>query len=133
MSFTELKITELRKAAESFGIDTDVVKTKGDIIAALAEEGISFQMYNKFDTAEKQEIKVPEAEKAKRANKILSKVADQVLVKMERNNYSFETQGYAFTQEHPFVAMSSKEAQKIFDLEDGFRIATPREAQEYYA
>ena len=133
MSFTDLKVTELRKVADSFAIDASELKTKPEIIAALEEEGITYQMYNKFDTAEKQDIKVPESEKQKREKKIMSKTSNQVLVKMERNNHSYQIGVYTFTQEHPFLAMSEKEAQSIFDTEAGFRLATPREAQEYYA
>lgn len=132
MSFSDLKITELRKAAESFGVDTAGIKTKQEIVALLEEEGINYQMYNKFTNVEKQEIEVPEAEKQRREKKIL-KTTNQVLVKMERSNHSYQTGGYEFSQQHPFVAMSEDDAQKIFDTQAGFRLATPREAQEYYA
>jgi hypothetical protein len=40
--------------------------------------------------------------------------------------------GHTFTKEHPFVAMKEDDAQAIFDKEDGFRIATPKEVQEFY-
>jgi len=133
MSFTDLKITELRKAADSFGIDTKEFKTKPEIIAALEEEGITWQMYSKFDSAEKEDIEIPEIEKKKRESKLMGKTANQVLVKMERMNHSYQVGVYTFSQEHPFIAMSETEAQKIFDTEQGFRLATPREAQEYYA
>jgi hypothetical protein len=133
MSFTDLKVTELRKVADSFAIDASGLKTKPEIIAALQEEGITYQMYAKFDNAEKQDIEVPEIEKKKRESKIMNKTANQVLVKMERNNHSYQIGLYQFTQEHPFLAMSEGEAQRIFDTEAGFRLATPREAQEYYA
>jgi len=132
MSFTDLKITELRKVADSFAIDAEGLKTKQEIIAVLEEEGISYQMYAKFNGAEKEEIKVPENEKKKREQKIM-KTANQILVRMIRDNHSYQTGGYEFTQEHPFVAMSETDAQRIFDTQEGFRIATPREAQEYYA
>ncbi len=132
MSFTDLKITELRKVADSFAIDAEGLKTKQEIIAVLEEEGISYQMYTKFNGAEKEEIKVPENEKKKREQKIM-KTANQILVRMIRDNHSYQTGGYEFTQEHPFVAMSETDAQRIFDTQEGFRIATPREAQEYYA
>ncbi len=132
MSFTELKISELKKVAGSFAINTDGLKTKKELIAALEEEGITYQMYSKFDNAEKQDLETPPIEKAAKEKKIL-KTTNQVLIKMERNNLSYETSGYRFTREHPFVAMSENEAQKIFDTDEGFRIATPREAQEYYA
>jgi hypothetical protein len=51
---------------------------------------------------------------------------------MDRQNPSYSTYGYVFTQEHPFIAMTEDDAQRIFDNEMGFRPATPREAQEFY-
>ena len=131
MSFTELKITELKSVAESFGVDISEVKTKQEIIALIEEEGISYQMYEKFSNAEKQDIEIPEIEKKKR-EKVLKSSDQTLLVKMERNNHSYSVGGYTFTQEHPFIAMSESEAQQIFDTQIGFRLATPREAQEYY-
>jgi hypothetical protein len=41
--------------------------------------------------------------------------------------------GVTFTKEHPFVAVSEDIAQEIFDKEEGFRLASPREVQEYYS
>jgi hypothetical protein len=128
MSFLDLKITELKKAADSFGVDVSDVKTKQEIVALLEEEGITFQMYDKFTNADKQDIKLPE----KKEKKTL-KPGQSVLVKMERNNHSFQALGHSFSQQHPFVAMGESDAQKIFDTHEGFRLATPREAQEYYA
>ena len=132
MSFTELKVTELRKVAESFAIDTAGVKTKQEIIALLEEEGINYQMYNKFNTSEKEKIEIPEVEKKKREQKTMNK-ENQVLVKMERMNFSYQAGPYTFNVDHPFMAMSETDAQKIFDRHQGFRLATPREAQEFYA
>ena len=133
MSFTELKLNELKEVAETFAVDLEGVKTKQEIIASIQEEGVTYQMSDKLKNAEKHKIEIPESEKIKRERKIMSKTTNQVLVKMERNNHSYEIRGYAFSQEHPFMAMSESEAQRIFDTEVGFRIATPREAQEYYA
>ena len=131
MSFTELKTNDLKKVAESFGVDLEGSKTKAEIIAVLEEEGVTYQMYTKFSNAEKEEIEIPEMEKKAREKKIM-KTATSVLVKMERLNHSYQTNGYSFSQEHPFVAMSESDAQSIFDTQAGFRLATPREAQEYY-
>ena len=131
MSFTDLKITELRKAADSFGVDTVGAKTKQEVIALLEEEGITYQMFDKFTNVEKTEIEVPEIEKKKREKSV--KAENSVLVKMDRMNHSYNTNGYTFTQDHPFVAMSESDAQRIFDTQPGFRLATPREAQEFYS
>ena len=57
---------------------------------------------------------------------------DTVLVKMERANFRYDIMGFTFTKEHPFVAMHKDSAQKIFDKEEGFRLATPKEVQDFY-
>jgi len=97
----------------------------------LEEEGISYDMYAKLQKIEKVDIEIPEHEKKKREMKKL-KPENSVLVKMERMNHSYQSMGYTFSQEHPFVAMPEDDAQRIFDTQDGFRLATPREAQEFY-
>jgi parvulin-like peptidyl-prolyl isomerase len=130
MSFTELKVSELKKVAEIFGVDVSTVKSKQEISALLEEEGVSYQMYDKFLNSEKEEIEVPEVEKKKREKPL--KTENAILVKMERLNFSYQAFGYTFTQEHPFVAMSEKDAQNLFDNHTGFRVATPREAQQFY-
>lgn len=130
MSFTDLKITELKKVADSFGVDVSTIKTKQEVVALLEEEGITYQMYDKFSNVDKAEIEVPESEKKKREKPL--KKENSVLVKMERDNFSYQSLGYTFTHSHPFVAMSESDAQRIFDVEEGFRLATPREAQEFY-
>jgi hypothetical protein len=127
MSFTDLKITDLKKVADSFGVDVTGLKSKQEITAAIEEEGITFQMYSKFSGSEKEEVDLTQKREKKSA-----KAENLVLVKMERSNYSFQTTNYTFTRQHPFVAMSESDAQRIFDTEQGFRLATPREAQEYY-
>ena len=58
---------------------------------------------------------------------------DEVLVRMTRANYRYDILGHTFTKEHPFIAMKEDDAQKIFDVEEGFRLATPKEAQEFYS
>jgi hypothetical protein len=132
MSFTELKIADLKQVAETFGVDAKSLKSKQEIVAVLEEEGISYDMYVKLQKIEKVDIEIPESEKRKREGK-KAKPDNSMLVKMERMNHSFQTMGYTFSQQHPFVAMSEEDAQRIFDTQDGFRLATPREAQEFYA
>ena len=127
MSFLDLKIAELRKVADTFGVDGSAAKSKQELSALLEEEGITFQMYEGLSKVEKVEIDLPE----KKEKKAL-KAENSVLVKMERSNHSYQALGFTFSQEHPFVAMTESDAQRIFDTQEGFRLATPREAQEYY-
>lgn len=128
MSFDTLKINELKKVAESFGIEMPEKATKQSLIMSLEQEGITFSDYAKFSGAEQVQVEAPEINKKKPK---LDK-ANTILVRMDRQNPSYSTMGFTFTQEHPFIAMSVDDAQRIFDNETGFRPATPREAQEFY-
>ena len=129
MSFDTLKVAELKVIAEDFAVDTEGLKNKKDIIAALSEEGVSWSVYQKT----KQEIadNLEEIEIIPRLDP--KKVdADSILVRMTRENYRYDIHGHTFTKEHPFVAMPEEDAQKIFDTEEGFRLATPKEVQDFY-
>lgn len=133
MSFDTLKVSELKKVAEDFGVDTNGLKNKADVIAALSEEGVSWSVYEKTtqslkDIAEEDKIEVlPKFDPNKQ------QAADTVLVRMDRANFRYDIMGYTFTKEHPFVAMNEKDAQNIFDIEEGFRVATPKEVQDFYS
>jgi len=43
MSFETLKVSDLKKIAEDFGVDINNLKNKTDIIAALSEEGVTWR------------------------------------------------------------------------------------------
>jgi DNA polymerase III delta prime subunit len=132
MSFETLKIAELKKIAEDFAVETEGLKNKADVIAALSEEGVTYAVYAK--TLEKIEEAAEEAEEIlPRFDPKKSQSKDDVLVIMTRANFRYDILGYTFTKEHPFMAMKEEDAQKIFDTEEGFRLATPREAQEFYS
>lgn len=130
MSFDTLKVSELKNIAEDFGVETEELKNKKDIIAALTEEGVSWAIYQKTikdidDNKEEIEI-LPKFDPKKET------AEDEVLVRMTRANFRYDILGHTFTREHPFVAMNPKDAQEIFDKEDGFRLANPKEVQDFY-
>ena len=126
-----MKVAELRKIAEDFAVDTEGLKNKTDIIAALSEEGVTFAVYAKTLDIKEEEAEMNEEEEVlPKPDKSQSK--DNVLVRMTRANFRYDILGYTFTKDHPFVAMKEDDAQKIFDVEEGFRLATPKEAQEFY-
>ena len=133
MSFETLKVAELRKIAEDFAVDTDGIKSKADIIAALAEEGVTWSVYQKTvkDIEEAAEEFADTEEILPRFNPD-AQPENTVLVRMTRANYRYDVIGFTFTKEHPFIAMTEENAQEIFDKEEGFRLATPKEVQEYY-
>jgi hypothetical protein len=129
MSFTSMKIDELRKIAETFGVDYEQAKNKQDLIALMGEDGVTYDMYEKFTKAES--VKQESASKPIKEEQVSQQ--DLVLVKMDRMNPRYDVMGYTFTEKNPFIAMPEKKAQKIFDTQEGFRLATPREVQEFYS
>lgn len=132
MSFDTLKVSELKKIAEDFGVDTDQLKNKNDVIAALAEEGVTWAVYQKtIKDIEDNLEEAPEPQAKFDPKKEISE--DDVLVRMTRANFRYDILGFTFTKEHPFVAMKKDQAQAIFDKEEGFRLANPTEVQEYYS
>ena len=129
MSFDTLKVAELKVIATDFAVDTEGLKNKKDIIAALAEEGVTWSVYqNTLEAIERdtEEIEILPKFDPK------AQPEDTVLVRMTRANMRYDIHGHTFTKDHPFVAMSEEDAQKIFDSEEGFRLATPKEVQDFY-
>lgn len=131
MSFETLKVAELKQVAEDFAVSIEGISGKKDIIAALAEEGVTWAIYKKAKGIEEEEQEMNET-LPKAEPKVVNK-EDMVLVKMIRPNFSYQTRGHRFTKEHPFVAMDKETAQAIFDKEEGFVMATPKEVQEFYS
>jgi len=86
MSFDTLKVAELKVIAEDFAVDTEGLKNKKDIIAALSEEGVSWSVYQK--TKQEIEDNLEEIEIIPRLDP--KKVdADSILVRMTRENYRY--------------------------------------------
>ena len=132
MSFETLKISEIKKIAEDFAVETEGLKNKADIIAALAEEGVTWSVYSKTIKKIEEELENMDTEVLPKFDPKAEQPENTVLVRMTRDNFRYDIMGVTFTKEHPFVAMSRDDAQEIFDKEDGFRLATPKEVQEYY-
>ncbi len=131
MSFETLKKEDLLKIAEEFGSDVKASDTKAVIIAALNEDGVTWEQAAQLDkqVAEK-DAELREEKKAADAEAKAQEA--QALLKMQRENSTFEIRGYRFTKAHPFAVVAESDAEWIVDNVDGFRYATPREAQEFY-
>lgn len=117
MSFINMNKEELHKAAKNLDVEVSDQDSNKQIVDKLKETNVSYATYRKLYLEGDQ----PE-----------EFVAAPVLIKMDRKNPSFEAFGYMFTQEHPFVAMSEEEAQKISDAFEGFRLATFSESKKFY-
>jgi hypothetical protein len=132
MSFDTLKKEDLLKIADDYGVDVKPSDTKAVIIAAFAEDGVTWDDVAKMDNTVAEidaEIKEEQAEKAAEEKKN----QPTVLVRMLRANGTYEIRGYTFKREHPFALVAEDDAEVIVENDPaGFRYATPKEAQAFY-
>lgn len=133
-----MRVADLRQVAESFGVGLEPNAKKESILVELEENGVTWDQYTKFkEAAENTPQEEPESPREQRSQ-ILAEAHErfsnsQQLLKMVGKNASFEVLGFKFSQSHPFNFMSAKEAQDIIDFyPDKFRMASPREAEEFY-
>ena len=77
--------------------------------------------------AKKEDYIEPEAPKSKEIK------GNAILIRMERENGTYETHGLRFTKDHPYALADEDTAQSVFEREEGFRPATPKELQEFYS
>lgn len=141
MSFSTLNKDLLRQVGEDFAVDFPEDATKKEMIAALAEEGVTWDMYKQAfpseddqdDADEKPVADEKDDEEPKDAKAKYSASTKKVLLKMNRTNGTYEVRGHKFTKAHPFLPVSEEDANYILDNIEGFKIATPREAEEYYS
>lgn len=121
MSFDKLKLEELQKAAHLFEVPVTEDDTRKEIINKLQESGKTYAMYKRFEEPSNGDESTGQVE-----------FSSTILLKMNRQNPSFEAFGYKFTRSHPYQVMSQQDAQKIMDTYDGFGIATPDEVRSFY-
>jgi hypothetical protein len=127
MSFSKLKLGELRLAADAFAVDLDGVSGKAAIIKEIEDNGVTWEMYvNEFEQGDPSDSPTPVSATPEKP------AGPEMLVRMDRRNPVYEVCGVRFTSEHPFALVSESIAQDIFDSTEGFRPATPRELEEYY-
>ena len=137
MSFQQLKKDILFQVAEDFAVDLpegdkdDI--TKAEIIAALNEDGVTWDMYKKaFPDVMEQDDK-PTVDDKPETEVEFTAPKKQVLVKMKRNNGTYVVRGYKFTKEHPYLPMDEEDANYVTENVEGFVITNPREAEEFYS
>lgn len=132
MSFETLKKEDLLKIAEEYGVEIKPTDTKAVIIGALAEDGVSWDDVAKMDKTVAEKDAELKEEKAVQVEIDKAK-QPKALLKMIRANGTYEIRGYVFKREHPFALVAEEDAEFIVENDsEGFRYATPKEAQAFY-
>lgn len=104
-----------KEAEEAAARDEEEASADSDDVPAETEEEVEDDAEEALEVAEEQD----EAE-------------EEVLVKMERKNGTYEVFGYTFFKKHPFKSVPVSVAERLIREETGFRIALPSEVKDYY-
>lgn len=147
-SFNDLTVDELRRTAvEDFAVDIKATDNKKTVLAALVEDGVEWSQYATLKglnvpepepvvepapEVETADAAIPEPEVEIITAAALPQKVQKYLIRMERDNVRYDTRGYKFTQEHPYALVDADDANYILEKEIGFRMATPRELEEFY-
>lgn len=140
--FNTLNKDVLLQVAEEFGVGVEEETTKAKIIAALLEDGVTWEMYKESfpDIEDIPDESAPTTVSAAEITTetltadvpVRAKPEHTVLLKMERMNPMLQIRGYTFRRDHPFVPVAESDAEYILTHEEGFKIAMPSEAEEFY-
>jgi len=122
MSFAKMNKDTLTKVADFFDILIDPTDGVKEIRLKLEDEGKTYDMWKKFND--------PEQEKNEPSGIAFNQ--KNLLLKMTRQNPTFETYGYRFTRESPYRAVPAEDAEKIMSEHEGFVIATPSEVKSFF-
>lgn len=134
MSFQTLKKDILVQVAEDFAVEVEEDATKAEIIAALAQDGVTWDMYKQAypEVTELPDEPKDDEPKAESAKEFKAPVKT-VLLKMTRGNGTFQVRGYKFTRQHPYLPVKEEDANYILENIEGFKIASPAEADDFYS
>lgn len=145
MSFSTLKVEDLKKVAEFFVVDVEAADedkgpTKKELLAALSagDDPVTWDQYKEIylPAVEAGNDKPVEDEDddVEPAPAPVDKYADseKVLIKYERKNPTFEILDFTFTTRHPFASVPAEVAEHLVRNVEGFRLALPSELKDYY-
>ena len=160
MSFQSLKVDELKKVAEFFVVDVEAADpehgpTKKELLAALAagDNPVTWDDYK--NTYLESDVKKAEDARAEAEEEARADVSDEtdesdddssdesdpvaeekeeenILVKFERKNPTWQTLGYTFTKDHPYKSVPVSIAEELVRRGD-VRLALPSEVKDYYS
>jgi hypothetical protein len=130
-----LTAAELKAACDQFGVEGKKTATKAELISALLDDGVTAELILKDNQKDDEETEdEPAAEEfAEPEAPVDEEDDDLVLIRMIRANNTYQIRGYQFTALHPFSLVKEKDADFLIEHDGGFRMASPKEAREFYS
>jgi hypothetical protein len=137
MSLEDYTKEELLAFGEQFGVEVKKTMNKSAIVEAFNEDGVTAELIEverarQEEAAPVEEFEEPVVEAAVEEDDDEDD-EDLVLVRMIRANATYEVRGYVFRSSHPFALVKEEDADYLIEHEGGFRMASPKEAREFYS
>lgn len=159
MKIEDFTKQELYAIADKFGVDVEKDSNKAPLVKAIEDNHVTPELVfeqipefdNRYNVVDPDELrKQSEPDNVVRSQEAINRVPEdkevkiitqeefkpvpqeKYLIKMDRQNHYFEVAGYTFTKDHPYALVDAEKVNQIVREEEGFRIATPDELQNYY-
>lgn len=126
---------ELGAAADQFGVEVKRSMSKADLVQRLAEDGVTLSLITGFKTVDDDDAEEDAEEEIAPEAPVVDEDDDDenlVLVRMIRANNTYQIRGYTFKLSHPFALVKEEDADYLIEHDGGFRMASPKEAREFY-
>lgn len=129
---------ELLAYAEQFGTDVKPTVNKAELIASLEEDGITASFIAEQESAKETEETLEndaaflDSTPLEKSEEAPVEEEDVVLIRMIRSNPTYQVRGYTFRASHPFALVKESDADYLIEEHGGFRMASPKEAREFY-
>lgn len=136
MSLEEYTKEELLAFGEQFGVDVKKTMNKAAIVEAFNEDGVTPEIIDAERARQEEAAPVEEFDDepvVEAAEEDEDEDDDLILVRMIRANNTYEIRGYTFRATHPFALVKEKDADYLIERDGGFRMASPKEAKEFYS
>lgn len=142
-SFEEVDLDLLiKQATEDWAVDAKPSDSRKVVIKKLGESGVDWNTYSEHygfgaepvpEAEEEVAVAAPKRVKVVGAEPLEPDEEIKYLVKMDRENVSYQVGNYTFTDKHPYALVDGADLDYVLTHEPGFRQARPSEVQEFYS
>lgn len=125
---------ELVALAPEFAVELKAGMTKAAIVKEYDENGVTAELINSLRApVEEEPVEAPLELEEVSAEEPEEEEEELTLVRMTRTNGTYQIRGYTFRRDHPFALVKEEDADYLIEVDGGFRMASPKEAREYYS
>lgn len=125
---------ELVALAPEYAVELKSGMSKAAIVKAFEDDGVTAELINSMRAPAEEVEEAPlDLDEVPAEEPEEDEDEELVLIRMTRTNGTYQIRGYTFKRDHPFALVKEKDADYLVEIDGGFRMASPKEAREYYS